>query len=405
MSTAYQTMRGVTYDPMPVEIWQWDGTGPVGRLELSESVEATWSERGTGIAVIDTPLNDLSRLLLDQKSSTLVVIRFNGVRHVSSVVKAVAYADDDASEDVRVKATTASAWSMLEGELIPPDPTLPLGQQGAREAFTMTGPLETVVKTVIRHGAERLGHPILIMPDRRRGPTVTVRSEFDSVADLVESALLSSGWHLSLEAWLPGDPGIEDFSLTRPTIIAEVDPYLDVPGLMFSAEAQDLESWELAYDRPSATNVITSIPTPEGTEDIEFMYSSFSMGEDQVTPWGKRETFAKGEEGQTAQEVGIPELMENKAAVDLDATVAPALAWEFGTDGVTPRQYQIGNNATVVLPKVGSVVEVISEVTVKLTPSSLTVTPKVSTPDTRDKDLYSLVAQVSKRVDRVNKRR
>jgi hypothetical protein len=44
--------------------------------------------------------------------------------------------------------------------------------------------------------------------------------------------------------------------------------------------------------------------------------------------------------------------------------------------------------------------DVVTEVTVELTPVSLTVTPKVGSPDTSDRDLYALVTDIDKRVNR-----
>ena len=52
----YSTPRGDTYDPMPVELWRFDGRGAVGRLETAEEIEFTWADRTSGTAVIDTPL-------------------------------------------------------------------------------------------------------------------------------------------------------------------------------------------------------------------------------------------------------------------------------------------------------------------------------------------------------------
>lgn len=403
MTTYYNTPRGVIHDPMPVEVWRFDGTGPLGRLETSERIEVTFAERGAGTAVIDTPLTELSGQLLDGKGETLVVARFNGQRHISSIVEAEIYADEGDGDDVRVKATTASAWSMLDGQVIPPVPDRPLSQQGAVEEYVLTGPVETVVKTLVSLGAARLGHPIKVMPDAGQGPTVTVRSTFDTVADLVSEALLSSGYRLTLDAWLPGDEKVGDFSLTAPSIIADVIPYRDNPGLQLSADGHDLESWSMKYARPTATSVIVAADTDD--EDIPKSYTGpWSTAGAYSSTWAQRETYITVSQDETPADAAARELRDSKEKTTLDATAVPALSWEFGSDGGYDRQYLNGDRCDVTLPGVGTIAEVVSEVTVVLTPTSLTVTPKVGSSDTADRDLYSLVASVSKRVDRVQKR-
>jgi hypothetical protein len=397
VSTIYSTPRGNTYDPMPVELWRWDGTGAVGRLETSEEIEVTWADRDAGTTTIDTPLNDLSRLLLDDKGSVLVVVTLNGKRHVSTVVESEATADEDARRDVRVQATTASAWSLLDGQRIPPVPDRPLSQQESAEEYVLTGPVETVVKTLVRIGAERLGHPIAVIEDRGLGPTVTVRSRMDTTADLVKEALAGTGYRLSLDAWLPGDERIGDLSLTRPTIIADVVAYRDRPGLVLSGVSEDLESWSLKRTRATQTRVIVG-DKGEGTEQ---RFVSVGAEDPDLSPWARREGYTStSSEDETPAEVGAAELAEAAATAEMDATAAPSQAWEFGEDGEYPRQYDVGDWCTVSLPEVGDVREVITEVTAKLTPVSLTVTPKVGTPDTKSRDLYALVTDLSKRVDR-----
>jgi hypothetical protein len=397
VSTIYNTPRGTTYDPLPVELWKWDGTGPEGRLETSEKIEVTWGDRGAATAVIDTPLTALSSLLVDTTAEVLVVATFNGKRHVSTVVESKIFADEDAPDDVRVQATTASAWSMLDGELLPPVPEMPLSQQQSAEEYVLSGPVETVVKALIRFGAERVGHPIVVMPDRDEGPTVEVRGRFDTVAELIEDLLPTLGYRVSLEAWLPGDETVEDFSLTRPTIIADVVPYRDNPGLVWTHAAHDIESWELVHKRASKTRVIVG-DKGEGTAQKFVLVTSDSA---ELTPWGRREGFttvSSEDEDATAQ--GRLELQKQAESVTLDATVAPSLSWEFGTDGEWDKQFDVGDWCTVQLPQIGDVRDVVTEVTVELTPVSLTVTPKVGSPDTSDRDLYALVTDIDKRVNR-----
>lgn len=392
--TIYSTPRGDTYDPMPVELWRFDGRGAVGRLETAEEIEFTWADRTSGTAVIDTPLTDLSRMLLDKNGETLVVATFNGKRHVSTVVESEVFSKGD--RDVRVRAVCASAWSLLEGQRIPPVPDQPLSLQQSAEFFTLTGPVETVVKTLVGIGARRVGHPIQVREDLRRGPIVTVKARNDTTAELVAEALAGTGYRLSLEAWLPGDDPIGQLPLTMPSIVADVVPYRDQPGLVWSSISDDLDDWGLTHKRPAMTRVVVG----DGGEKTEQRFISVMSSAEPVSPWARREGYVEAGGGEASADRGASELAKHAGSVDLEATAAPSQSWEFGADGKYPRQFDVGDWVSVDLGAVGVVRQVITEVTVKLTPVSLTVTPKVSTPDTTERDLYAMVTDLDKRLER-----
>ncbi|RAV34261.1 Gp37-like protein [Corynebacterium heidelbergense] len=401
MATMYNTSRGPTWDPMVVEIWPWDGDGPVGRLELSEKIEVTWADRGSGTVLIESPLTDLTRSLIPADGAMLVVVNLNGKRHVSSVVEAVPFAESDQIHDVRIRVATASPWSMLEGQLIPPVPDQPLSLQQSAEEFVLTGPVETVVKRLVQLGAARLGHPIQVQPDTGRGPTVTVRSRNDSVSDLVDKALAGTGYRLRLDAWLPGDGPVGDLPLTRPTIIADVQPYRRQPGLVWSARAEELEKWQLRHTRATATRMIVGDKGEKTAQKFVEVVADDEPG----SPWARREGYTSASsDGDDLQQVGLDELAKTGPVVSADIAASPAAVWEFGSDGLYPRQYDVGDYASVELEGIGSIEQVITEVTATLTPVSLTVVPKVATPDTRERDLYSTVLDLDKRLGQQQRR-
>lgn len=400
MSVVFATPRGVTDDPMPVELWRFDGQGAVGRLETAEELEFTWADRTSGTAVLETPLTDLSRMLLDKNGETLVVATFNGKRHVSTVVESEVFAGGDQAQDVRVRAVCASAWSMLEGQRIPPVPDQPLSLQQSAEFFVLTGPVETVVKRLVSIGARRVGHPIHVMPDLGRGPTVTVKARNDTTAELVAEALARTGYRLSLDAWLPGDERIGDLSLTAPAIVADVVPYREQTGLVWSSMAHDLDDWGLTYKRPSMTRVIVG----DHGEKTEQKFVSVAAPGAPRSPWAQREGYVEAGEEENVYSRGEIELAKAAGAVDVDATATPSQAWEFGVDKQYPRQFDVGDWVTVDLGGVGKVRQVVTEVTVKLSPVSLTVTPRVSTPDTTERDLYAMVTDLDKRLERAQRR-
>ena len=397
MATYYNTPRGISYDPMPVEVWEWNGQGALFRVELAESVSVTWADRTTGTAEFDLKLDNMTAPLTPCDGRYLFVVSLNGHRHVSTPVTANPYNDGD-TDEVRVKFTTASPWNLLTGERVPPVPDRPLSQQESAEFFTLTGPVETVVKRLVTIGAKRLGHPIAVLPTLGAGPTVTVSSRFDTVAELVEDTLAGTGYRLSLDAWLPGDERIGDLSLTKPTIVADVVPYRDREGLVWARVSADLDKWDLQKTRATSTQVVVG----DRGEGVGQHFVLVETTDEVASPWAKREAYVDvTDEATTLLDAGTGELLKSAETTDLDATIAPAGVWEFGSDGEYPMQFSVGDVATIDLgDPLGQVRQVVTEVTAKLTPTEFTVTPKVASPDTMDRDIYTALTELQKRVDR-----
>lgn len=399
MSTIFNTQRGQTYDPMPVHLWRFDGTGAYARLELAELVRVTWSDRDTGIAEVDVALTDTVAPLLACDGTRLIVVELNGKRHVSMPVSVKPYNDGD-NDLVFVRITTASPRSLLDGERVLPVPDLPLNNQAAAEYYTITGPVETVLKNIIDIGSKRAGHPIVVMPDRGQGPTITVTARFDTVGELIDDALVGTGYRVNLDTWLPGDEPIGDLSLTRPTVVADVVPYVENSGLSFSQVAGDLDSWELDYTRAAATRVIVA----DNGEGIEQRFELVE-GAPTLSPWAVREGYEKvGNDTDDMLAVGRAYLNGHAATTTADINVVPSAVFEFGTDGKYPFQYDIGDIATVDLGTAGVVRNVVTEVTAELTPTSFSVAPKVGTPDTMARDIYTAVNDLQRQVDRTARR-
>ena len=84
--------------------------------------------------------------------------------------------------------TVSSDARLLHDLLAWPVPTASLiGQTVAYR--TITGPLETVVKTVLQENVTRLGLAVTIAPDQARGPTVTVQWRFHSIFERLKALL------------------------------------------------------------------------------------------------------------------------------------------------------------------------------------------------------------------------
>ena len=71
---------------------------------------------------------------------------------------------------------------------------------------------------------------------------------------------------------------------------------------------------------------------------------------------------------------------------------------------MTPRQYTVGDVATIDLPVLGEFMQVITDVEVEITTEAVTVTPTVGTPDTMDVTTYDALAGVDKRLTRLERK-
>lgn len=388
----YNTPRGETYEPLTVELWRWDGGAPLGRLDQNERVSVTWEERGSGTAEIITPVSPLSTLLLETDSSILVVVTMNGCRHVSTVVKSSIEGGD--GKEPLIHAVTASAWHLLDGERLPPNPDYELSMQSSAQ-WEMTGPVESVVKYALDYGASRLEHPIYVSYDVGQGPEVTAVSKLDSVSDVVKAAVAGTGWRLVLDPWMPGDAGVDGFTFSMPSLIAYVMPYRETPGLVWSGE--DITDFKATYDRAQYDRIIVT----SGSSDDNKKYAEYVDDQAQLSPWSWRESTTQANDKADPATVAQAELVKARAASSVDVTIAPGNLWEFGSDGAYPRQFDVGDIATIQLPVIGEVKQVITSVSVELTPTSFTVTPKVSTPDTEDRDLFTTIATLAARLDKM----
>lgn len=411
MTAIYNTTRGATDDPLPVELWYFGGSRPYARMNRPGDIRLTWNDRSTGTSEYDVPLNKQTSELLRCDGTVLLVANLNGIRHVSTPFVAKSYNDGD-TDEVRVKVTGGSPYSMFDGQLIWRAPGQPLALQDDYSGANYEGTLEYVVKNIIGAAAKYAQHPMYVRDVRNNGvgdgpQTKVVYSDFETVSDALDDLLTGTGYRVDVDVWLPGDPDPDGFdatglSLTKPTVLVDVVPYRDNDGLIFSHTGGDLTSWSVEVTRRSAS---TAVIRHVDADDVE-SFSALTSSEPLVSPWHARHVFVETkDENDTPAAAGIRELTKRGRAITVEATVSPGVSWEYGNDGGYPRQYQIGDYATLSLgSQVGDVRQVVTEVIAELTSDGFTVTPKVSTPDTLKTDLYSTVADIDKRLTRQERR-
>lgn len=414
MSTLYNTPRGESWDPLPLEVWTWEGQ-PVGRLQGVDSAKVTWRNGAADTATITAALDDVSSLLVPADGAYLVVARMNGETHLSVPTDVVVEGGDDPSV-ATVQITTAGGYTLLDGELVPStleDPVYLLNG----DTFTITGALEDVAKRLIRIGVSRALHPVVVLPSLGRGPTVTVSGEWEKLGDLLGDLFTGTGWRLDLHGWVPGDqPPADNIVPTSPVVLVDVTQYTPVAGLEWSVTAGDITKWSYNMKRATATRAVISPGQSSGEDDLKIIREV--VGDEPRSPWARREVYLRGDGYADGDENRDPlqlrERLDDQAATELaksarsltvDVTVELASVWEAGTDGKFPRQFWLGDLVTLHLPQLEPVTQAVTEIEVELTPTSFTVRPTVATADTLDPSLFGTVADMSRRMNRLEKRR
>lgn len=416
MSTLYNTPRGETWDPMPIEVWHWGGQ-PLGRVNGIEEAKVTWRDGSADTISLTAALDDVTSPLIPCDGEYLLVTRFNGQTHLAVPTDGAAQSGDD-PRTALASITAAGGKTLLDGELIPPTLEDPVYHLNGDE-FTVTGSLEDVVKRLIRIGVSRTLHPVIVLPSLGRGPSITVSGEWEKLGDLLDDVMAGTGYRLDIHGWAPGDPPpTDDINPSTPVIIVDIAQYVPVSGLEWSVESGDITDWEYTVKRASATRAVISPSqsSQEGEDDTNIVLEV--VGDEPSSPWARREVYIRGDgfaqEDENRDPIALRYRLEEQAATELtqaarslsvDVTVELAAVWEAGTDGVFPRQFWLGDMATVHLPQLEPVQQVVTEIEATLTPDNFVVRPTVGTPYTLDPGLFGNVAALTRRTNRLEKRR
>ena len=411
MTTKFSNSWVNPWEPVRVELWSYKGQR-LGLVGNYEEMTFTFADREADTAELTHPLTSLTSLLVPCDGVVLVGMRIGGRTHLSTPVKAEVTAGDDPSQAM-VRVTTAGGWTLLDGELLPPSLDTPLNQQTTPE-FDVNGPLESVVKRLLEVGVKRTKHPIVIRQDQGRGPDVHVHGKWESVGDVIKDVLNKTGYRLDLTGWLPGDPPPqEDISLTRPSIVADVVPYERREGLVWTVEAGDITDWSMTHTRASATVGIVGFEVDDPAKRVYGTMNGPTSG----SPWETRETFKEYTEHKEIDDrapdpqrvwEGMQnegQLLINQSAGTVEADIAVDISdlWQLSTDKTKSRSFDLGDWVEVHLPVLGRYTQLIKAVEVHVTPTEFTIRPIIGTPDTMDSDLYSNLANLSRRVDKLER--
>lgn len=138
--------------------------------------------------------------------------------------------------------TVSSDVRVLQDLLAWPVPTA--GLTGQSVAYrTVTGPLETVVKTVLSENVARLSYPLVVAPSQGRGPTVTVQWRFHSLFERLKALLEQHGAMVDV---LMDEAGV---------LRAEYRPARNI-AKPFDVLSGTLSSWEWEDQPATVTRVV-----------------------------------------------------------------------------------------------------------------------------------------------------
>jgi hypothetical protein len=90
-------------------------------------------------------------------------------------------------------------WRLLNRIVARQVPGSPITDQSAAEYRTLTGPAETVVKTLLGAEITRLGLPVTVATDLGRGDTIEVRARMDKPADVLFPLVDQAGIGVSVQ--------------------------------------------------------------------------------------------------------------------------------------------------------------------------------------------------------------
>lgn len=409
MTSMYDTAAGTVPDPITVELWTHQGQR-LGLLQ-GESMTFTFSSSGPDVAQLELPLDFLTSTLVPCDGTVLVGMRINGKTHLTMPVDTRVSSGEDPTVAV-LKCTTAGGRSLLDGQRVPPSLEAPITEQ-VTEQYMVSGPLETVVKRLVSLGQERTGHPLHVLPDQGRGPYMVASGSWDTVGEKVTELLASTGYRLVMDGWLPGDPQPEGATLSAPSVLVDVVPFKQTAGVVWSVDGGDITDWQVGHKRATTTRTVVGYETDNGAER---RYMAL-QGVESFSPWSVREGYTEythpddGEqdsppdiyrvlEGMEAH--GRTELAKAAPVMSMDVSVELGGMWKFDSDS-GPRSFDLGDTVEVHLPYLGGFTQVITEVEVAITPETFTVSPTVSTPDTLDTDPYSVLADMTRRVQKLER--
>lgn len=401
----YKTPRGVVSEiPITVEIWGAEPyVGRIGFFQNYTKIQCSWVERGAAYLEITAPLDELSRHGARTDGKNVFIAKMNGKRQLFYTVEAVEDYNSNTSNMVLQTITAVSPWDVFYGRI-----TLPDGRLLGREEFSYTG----TINDILRDASNQTDGLIEYDAESVEAPQRTVTGNFNSLGDLLLELCTGTGCWIDFIPVLPGEPGSKPYPFVRAKVRSyRGSSHEDTANRPPQIDAGSAISWNLKSQRTSVTHVAREY----GSTDQTWNYGGWEVAQDPrvnneqghseqfsgpVTGWAVRQAYAKEKYD---EESGVMSTDETGRVIDkgrgtqqISAQMSPVWQREFGCDGATPLQYDIGDSFDVSLPafpeelvsperwdrNIGYWIPgVVTEVVVTAGPGHFTVEPTTALPD------------------------
>jgi hypothetical protein len=281
------------------------------------------------------------------------------------------------------------ARGLIMGLLIAPSPSsMPdpgtLGTVGA-ESRTLTGPAETVLKTLVAENAGWQGVPVVVAPDQGRGQTVTMAARFDAIGEYW-AGFVAAG---VVPVVTVGSDGSWLFDVSIPTEI--VDVLTQASGVVQPG------SWKVL--RPSVTRVVVLGSGEAADRQVVTVVDSAVEAQ-----WGARVITRDArdtEAGDLTTMIARAQEDLTKGAPSAQVTTELSETEDFRF-GVT---FNLGDTVTVRMTGAPDITSAVSELDVTWdTSNGLLVVPHVGDADTSFSAVVaSALASVDRRLNRMGR--
>lgn len=138
-----------------------------------------------------TLAGDDRKIALLRQPGARLVCYYRGEYLLGGMVREIT--GEGATVDRTITFQVQDDWRLLRRILAWQVPGAAITAQNTAEYRTITGPAETVVKTVMAENITRLGLPVDVAPSLGRGATITVKLRMDAPADKLLPAIDQAG--------------------------------------------------------------------------------------------------------------------------------------------------------------------------------------------------------------------
>jgi hypothetical protein len=401
-----------------VQVLRPDYRGVIGPITPDDllSASCTWQWQGVGTAsmTVREASEAAAQLMLIRDYVVPVTMKAPGYpRWTGHVVNT--QRKKTAGLVGRITATMVDERDWYRRILAAPVPTSPWSDQSAASHDRRTGPLVTVVRQYVAANVARLAAagqdiPLVLLPPPLTddSPEVTIDARNETIAEEIKATLLTHGYDLTANLWLPGDEPAGDtpqfVTMNTATILVDVVAGRTRPWVNFSDERGGVAESDITVSSPGATSVVVGGPG----EDTARLFDYVIADDGRLTtlgPFGRSEVFLDATDAETSAlriERGREKLTELSGKVGINLTINDERPWKAGPAA----DYWVGDEVRATFSGV-EFTDRISRISVSSTTDGFEVNPQFGSTDvaeTADVRLARKVADLAAEVARLRAR-